>query len=143
MRKRVNKISLFILLWFGIVILLGCYSFLPQPTFNESRIIGVIETVKVYAKDVKHYKEIQAKVDTGADSSSIDENLAKQLGFTDALSYYHSFGVDKVMSETEIKTVKQSQVKLKLESHPDIVKVVTVRSAHGATYRIKIPFHFL
>lgn len=145
MQKRVNRrvISLFILLWFGIVILNGCYPFLPQPTFDEgSIIIGVIETVTVYAKDGQHYKEIQAKIDTGADSSSIDEQLAEQLGFTDALSYYHSFGVDKMMSETEIKVVKQSQVKLKLESHPDIVKVVTVRSAHGATYRIKIPLLF-
>lgn len=35
------------------------------------------------------------------------------------------------MSETEIKAVKQSQVKLKLESHPDIVKVVTVLQRMG------------
>jgi len=143
MQKRVNRyvISSFILLWFGILIN-GCYSFLPQRNLGERLIIGTIEVVTVYSKDGQHHKEIQAKIDTGADSSSIDKRLAEQLGFTDALNYYHSFGLGKIMSETEIKAVKQSQVKLKLESHPDIVKVVTVRSANGATYRIKIPLLF-
>ncbi len=114
--KRYSQLFqwLIILLWFGMVILNGCHSFLPQPTFDEKSIIGVIETVTVYAKDGQHYKKIKAKIDTGSDSSSIDKRLAEQLGFTDALSYYYSFGVDKMMSETEIKAVKQSKVKLKV-----------------------------
>lgn len=143
MQKRVYRryISSFILLWFGIVIN-GCYSSLQQSTLGERPIIGAVEVITVYSKDGQHYKEIQAKIDTGAKSSSIDKRLAEQLGFTDALNYYRSFGLDKIMSEAEIKAVKQSGVKPKLESHPDIVKVVVVRSANGTTYRIKIPLLF-
>ncbi len=143
MQKRVYRryISSFILLWFGIVIN-GCYFSLRKPTLGERPIISAVEVITVYSKDGQHYKEIQARIDTGAKSSSIDKRLAEQLGFTDALSYYHSLGLDKIMSEAEIKAVKQSRVKTKLESHPDIVKVVIVRSAHGATYRIKIPLLF-
>ena len=43
---------------------------------NEKRVIGLIEKVKVIG--IKE-KEVLAKIDTGADTSSIDINLASEL----------------------------------------------------------------
>lgn len=52
-------------------------SFQPQSE-QEKQIIGSKETIKIITPDGK--REVVAKIDTGADSSSIDEKLAKDLG---------------------------------------------------------------
>ncbi len=44
-------------------------------------IVGVTEKVMLYGPKGK--KEVIAKIDTGATKSSIDEKLAKEIGFTD------------------------------------------------------------
>ena len=49
---------------------------------NERLIIGLIETVIL-----ENGKSYQAKIDTGADSSSIDKSLAKTLGEKTIISH--------------------------------------------------------
>lgn len=46
---------------------------------DEPKIIGLIEEVKIVARD-KTRVPVMAKIDTGADRSAIDEELAKKLG---------------------------------------------------------------
>lgn len=46
---------------------------------NEPKIISLIEEIKIVAQD-KSRVSVMAKVDTGADRSAIDEELAKKLG---------------------------------------------------------------
>jgi len=111
---------------------------------QDRKIISFVETVKVYSKDGKNFKEIQAKIDTGAYSSSIDEKLASELGFDEAIEYYKSFGLDpsKIISEAEAKKLKEADIEEKLTKHEYIDEAVVIRSANGTTYRIKIPLIF-
>jgi len=46
---------------------------------NEPKIISLIEEIKIVSQD-KSRVSVMAKVDTGADRSAIDEELAKKLG---------------------------------------------------------------
>jgi hypothetical protein len=46
---------------------------------NEQKILGLVEEVKVMGKDKKRVP-IMAKIDTGADRSAIDRELAQDLG---------------------------------------------------------------
>ncbi len=49
---------------------------------NKNRIIGLVETIVL-----ENNKEFKAKIDTGADSSSIDSNLLKNLSEKKVESY--------------------------------------------------------
>jgi len=102
------------------------------------RILGIINTIKV--KDKKgEWREIEVKLDTGAGISAIDEQLARDLGFGDAMDYYQSFNIKEVMTKQEVEELSQSKVWKELEKHSDIVKVVKMFSSHGVSYRIEIP----
>lgn len=101
------------------------------------RVIGTVEKVKLIGKDEKEI-EVEARIDTGAGISAIDKNLAKDLGFGEAVKIWEDFHLDKVLTEEEIKTLSQNETWKELEKHPDIVGVAKTFSSHGATYRIEI-----
>ena len=94
------------------------------------RVIGCIEKVKLIGKDGKEI-EIEAKIDTGADSSSIDITLAEALGFGSAIETFSSrLGERNVLEELS----KEEREKL-FAGIDDLVGTVPVRSSHGTSYR--------
>ncbi len=101
------------------------------------KVIGTVEKVKLIGKDGKEI-EVEARIDTGAGISAIDKNLAKDLGFGEAVKIWEDFHLDKVLTEEEIKILSQNETWKELEKHPDIVGVAKTFSSHGATYRIEI-----
>jgi len=76
-----------------IIFILSSFLFIPNPLFsqtiesavtsrieNENRIvIKAVEQITLISE--KGNKKVKARIDTGATQSSIDENLARQLGF--------------------------------------------------------------
>lgn len=102
------------------------------------RILGIMNKVKVFGK-LPQGAEIEAKLDTGAGITSIDEDLARQLGFGDAIDYYQTFGIKNVLTKEEVALLRARKVWKELVKHPDIVKVARVYSSHGISYRIEIP----
>lgn len=102
------------------------------------RVIGCIETVKLIGKDGKEI-EVKAKVDTGADSSSIDFELAKQLGFEATVTAYQKIAKDW----SEISHLGKEKRWEMFENIPDVVGTVPITSSHGTTYRVKIPIDIL
>lgn len=118
-----------------LILLLGC-------CLHQARVIGPVERVKLVSKDGRETIEVEAKIDTGAYSSSIDERLAIRLGYGDAIRYYKSFGVDRPLKREEVKKLREGDIEEKLKKHPDISDVVFVYSANGVTLRIKIPLIF-
>ncbi len=103
-------------------------------TITGKQVIGLVEEITLIGKnDLKEI--IKAKVDTGADSTSIDTQVAKLLGFENLI---------------DIPELKELEIPEKLEDRQDLEKKLTielcgkyedldevqfVRSSHGLTIR--------
>lgn len=105
---------------------------------SGKRIIGVINKVKIKGKG-NNWTEIEAKMDTGAGISSIDEELARELGYGDAIDYYHEFDIKRVLTRAEVVDLKKQKIQEKILKHDDIVDYEVIYSSHGISFRIKIP----
>lgn len=102
------------------------------------RILGTFSRVKIKSK-AGEWLEVEAKLDTGAGVSSIDEDLARQLGFTEALDHFQQFNIKNVLTREEVETLSRQKIWKNLLKQPDIVAVVKTYSSHGISYRIEIP----
>jgi alpha-L-glutamate ligase-like protein len=94
------------------------------------KMIGLIEKVKLIGKEGKEV-EVEAKVDTGAGFTSIDLELAEQLGFGDTVAAYkelqHTYHDLRKMTVNERWEV--------FKHIPNVVSLVAVHSSSGSTYR--------
>lgn len=105
---------------------------------SGKRVIGSVEKVKLIGKDGTEI-EVAAKIDTGADSTSIDTALARELGFGDAIaSFEERLGGQDVMREL----MKEERQKL-FSGIPDLADTIPVRSSHGSSYRPMIRIEFV
>jgi len=106
---------------------------------SGKQMIGIVEPIKIYGKNKDKTIEVEAKIDTGAGITSIDDNLAIELGFQSAIDYYNTFNINEDMTREEVEELSRKKVFKELMKHPDIVKVAKVFSSHGASYRIELP----
>lgn len=97
---------------------------------SGKRVIGSVEKIKLIGKDGKEV-EVEAKIDTGADSTSIDTELARELGFGETLATFEE-RVDGRDMLTELS--KEEREKL-FAGIPDLADTVPVKSSHGTSYR--------
>lgn len=100
---------------------------------SGKRVIGSIEKIKLIGKDGKEI-EVEAKIDTGADSTSIDTELAKQLGFGDTLKM---FG-EKMAGRDVMRELTKSERESLFAEIPGLADTVPVKSSHGTSYRLMI-----
>ena len=94
------------------------------------KIIGTVEKVKLIGKDGE-IVEVEAKIDTGAGFSSIDTELAKQLGFEKTIEDFNKLNVDY----EKIKNLEKIEREKLFLGIPDLANTVIVHSSHGTTYR--------
>ncbi len=100
-------------------------------------LIGIYETVTFYGKDDKTTATI-AKVDTGADSTSIDKEIARKLGYTEVLDIIDSGIIpENVDYEEGLKIVRKLNEEL-TKKHDDVYEVNLVKSSHGMSIRVNI-----
>ncbi|MEI8096556.1 MAG: sugar-transfer associated ATP-grasp domain-containing protein [Candidatus Moraniibacteriota bacterium] len=104
---------------------------------SGKRVIGSIEKIKLIGKDGKEI-EIEAKIDTGADSTSIDTELAKQLGFEDALTFFETIPKPTSSDRNDLKKLSDTYDALYKNIHPDIQAITFIYSASGFSMRPKI-----
>lgn len=102
---------------------------------SGKHVIGSIEKIKLVGKNGKEI-EIEAKVDTGADSSSIDYSLAIELGFNDALSHFEAIPKPGLTNKEEYLAAAEKFEKE--HPHPDIKGFVPISSSNGMSLRPKI-----
>lgn len=93
------------------------------------KIIGTVEKVKFIGKNGKEV-EVEAKIDTGAGFTSLDNELAKQLGFENIISAFEN---------SEISS-KQPKGLSKEQRGTEIAKVgdfdcALIHSSHGSSFR--------
>ncbi len=105
---------------------------------SGKKMIGAVEKVTFIGKDGREII-VDAKIDTGADSSSIDFSIAQALGFEETVRAYQALESDW---DTLKDLSKEKRWKL-FENIPDAVSTVPVHSSHGTTYRVKIQLEML
>lgn len=94
------------------------------------KVIGTIEKVKLIGRNEKSV-EVEAKVDTGAGFTSIDTDLAEQLGFEDTVEEYQKIEA----TYTDIKHLSKKERWNIFKHIPHLESTVVVNSASGSTYR--------
>lgn len=106
------------------------------------KVIGTIEKIKLIGKDEKEIF-VEAKIDTGAQSSSIDIALAKELGFEELLEQFSQID----LSEFELKPENEELIKTQfMDKHgskiPDLTNIAIIFSSNGSSIRpiIKLTF---
>ncbi|PIP28013.1 MAG: hypothetical protein COX29_03395 [Candidatus Moranbacteria bacterium CG23_combo_of_CG06-09_8_20_14_all_35_22] len=99
------------------------------------RVIGTVEKVKLISKDGQE-TEVEAKIDTGAYSTSIDIELAKQLGFEKLLENFSKISLAnynlKPENESFIKKDFLEKYKISL---PELEDISIIFSSNGASIR--------
>lgn len=100
---------------------------------SGKKIIGTVaKTILIGIDDAR--VEVQAKIDTGADSTAIDLELARKLGFNETVDAY--LRITKEWSELSELSRKE---RWKLFEHiPHVISTVPVKSSHGITYRVVV-----
>ena len=102
------------------------------------KVLGVINKIKVkYRKN--GWEDVEAKLDSGAGISSIDEQLARKLGYGDAIDFFHSFNVPHILRQEEVDRLKKEKFHEQILKHKDIVDYEIIYSSHGISYRMEIP----
>lgn len=106
------------------------------------KVIGTVEKVKLIGKDGKEC-EVEAKIDTGATSTSIDVELAKKLGFEEMIDFFNSIEKPADFSREEAKNIEEELRKRYVGKHPDLSDIVIIYSSHGASIRPKVRINFI
>jgi hypothetical protein len=104
---------------------------------SGKRVIGAVEKVKLIGKDGKEI-EVEAKIDTGADSTSIDTELARELGFSDVLSFFETIEKPTTTNRNDLKKLSDEYDTRYRNAHPDLRAITFTYSANGFSMRPKI-----
>ncbi len=108
---------------------------------SGKKIIGTVEKVKLFGKDGKEI-EVEAKIDTGAQSSSIDTKLAIELGYEDLLDYFASLEMPTDLPRANVKQIEEDLRNKYLVGHPDLEDIIIIYSSSGVTIRPKVKLEF-
>ncbi len=100
-------------------------------------IIGLIEPITLFGKE-KAIKKVRAKIDTGADNSSVDTALARELGYGDAIDLFDSYDIPEELTHEEAKERAREIEKNLIKENRDIQGLSIVSSSHGVSLRIRI-----
>lgn len=104
---------------------------------SGKRVIGAVEKVKLIGKNGTEVI-VDAKIDTGADSTSIDTRLAQELGFSDVINFFDSLRSASARTDKEAFAIQESLRKEYLGKHEDLKDIVFVSSSNGISFRPKV-----
>lgn len=110
------------------------------------KVIGLIEEITLFSKDDSQSENVVAKIDTGADSTSIDTEIARKLGYGDAIDYANKIVGEfkSFTSKEELRSFsKEQDLNKRLEEHPDIIGTSIISSSSGINYRIKVKINIM
>lgn len=94
------------------------------------KVIGTVEKVKLVGREGKEV-EVEAKIDTGAGFTSIDIDIAEQLGFGDTVREYQKIE----MAYKDLRVMSREERWNIFKNIPNIESMVVIHSASGSTYR--------
>ena len=101
------------------------------------KVIGLIQPVKLYHKSDKKSMTVMAKIDTGATYSSIDRQVAMDLGYGTAVKQYESLDIPKnIETKEEGASIAEKYHKILMEENTDIINTEVIVNSNGRSYRI-------
>lgn len=113
---------------------------------SGKRVIGFVEKIKLIGINGKEI-EVEAKIDTGADRSSIDEDLVKELGYEDAVDYFNSFNYPVFQTLEEANKASLERRNLlnsgEIKEHNLIDLRAIVKSSSGFSLRAVVAVKFI
>lgn len=98
------------------------------------KVIGTVEKVKLIGKDGKEI-EVEAKIDTGAGFSSIDTEIAQQLGFKEVIENFQKQNFPDSLTPEQAREIDNQNKERLLKEVPDLADTAIIHSSHGTTYR--------
>ena len=114
---------------------------------SGKQVLGIIETIKIkgainneseIANKEEKELELKAKIDTGADRSSIDEELAKKMGYGEVIDEFKKNIKNLKIDNNASKEILDEEIKDKLEKWGDDFDTAIIKSSHGTSYRLLI-----
>lgn len=107
---------------------------------SGKKVVGSVEKVMFVGKDERKI-EVEAKIDTGAMSTSIDVELARELGFSEVLDFFEKIdlptGFEREDAQQIMKNLKEKH------KHPDLADIDIIFSSHGVSIRPKVKINFI
>jgi len=101
---------------------------------SGKKVIGTIEKVKLIGKEGKEI-EVEAKIDTGAGLSSIDIEVANELGFSKTITAFENKNFSKSLTQEEARELNKNEKENLLKEIPNLADTAIIHSSHGTTYR--------
>lgn len=106
------------------------------------KVIGPIQKIKLIGKNNQEI-EILAKIDSGAESSSIDAVLAKKLGYGDLIKFFNKIEKPAHFQRKDTLKIERKLKEKYLAQNKDLADITTVYSSHGYSIRPKIRLKFV
>lgn len=101
---------------------------------SGKELIGILEEVTIFGLNGKESK-LKAKIDTGADTTSIDSSLASTLGYEGIVKLFESIpDIEDIPQENGNKKVTELMEKY-LDKFEQLEDIVLVKSSHGYSIR--------
>ncbi|MCX6765374.1 MAG: RimK/LysX family protein [Candidatus Moranbacteria bacterium] len=98
------------------------------------KVIGTVEKVKLIGKEEKEV-EVEARIDTGAGFSSIDKDIAEQLGFKEVMEKFQRKNFPDLLTPEKAREIDNQNKEQLLKEIPDLADTAIIHSSHGTTYR--------
>ncbi len=110
---------------------------------SGKKVIGSIEKITLIGKDEKKV-DVEAKIDTGAYSTSIDRELARELGFSATLDAFDKIDIAQfdIIPGNEA-SIKKYIMEKHSSSIDNLVDVAVVFSSSGSSIRPMVKLSFI
>ena len=106
-------------------------------TISGKQLIGIYENITIYGLNGEE-ENTKAKIDTGADSTSIDIELAKKLGYEKIIEFQNKLNIPQLNNPSEAnkycKYLREKYIGT-IEHLEDFIHIV---SSHGISIRLKV-----
>jgi alpha-L-glutamate ligase-like protein len=100
-------------------------------------VIGIYENISLFGLEEKEYA-CKAKIDTGADSTSIDREIAMKLGFKEIIDELDAKNIpEKFTREEGIQMMKELDAEL-IPKYEYLTDIRMIKSSHGVSLRPSI-----
>jgi alpha-L-glutamate ligase-like protein len=101
---------------------------------SGKNVIGIYESVKVIGINKKEHLG-KAKIDTGADSTSVDINIAKKLGYEEVIEAFDKITIPEKFSREEGVQLMHKYRDELVPKYEQLVDINLIHSSHGMSLR--------
>lgn len=105
---------------------------------SGKKVIGLITEVTLYSSDKTKTLKVMAKIDTGADSTSIDTELARQLGYSEIIEKIKSENIPEKLELEQARELMHSLADKYRDVYPYLNDIDLIKSSHGLSIRPSI-----